>query len=93
MGLWSLVLGLWLWVWQGLRPKTKDLKCRQILFPVRAFNCRLAGSVVACGGNGLEPALVNRLTATRTDSVSPFLDTQECLINVRHDLRAALAEP
>jgi len=68
------------------------LKRRQIVFAVGAFDGGLTGSVVARRGDGFKAALVDWLTATRTDSVASFLHPEQRLIDIGNDLRAAFAK-
>jgi hypothetical protein len=72
---------------------TNGLESRQVVVAVCALNERLALSVVARSGNGFEASLVNRLTATGADAVASFLDSQQRLIDIGDDFRAAFAEP
>ena len=69
------------------------LKRRQVVFAVGAFDERLALRIVARGGNGFEASLVDRLTATSADTVTSFLDSQQRLIDISDNLRAAFSEP
>jgi len=65
---------------------------RQVVVAVRAFDDRLTLRVIARGGHGFKATLVNRLTATGADAVAAFLDSQQRLIDIGDDLRAALSE-
>ena len=72
--------------------KMRMSKRRQVVVAVRAFDDRLALRVITRGGDGFEAALINRLTATGADTVTAFLDSQQRLIDIGDNLRAALSE-
>src|SRR5205085_12659306 len=55
------------------------------------LDCSLARSIVSGRWHSLKPALVNRLSASRADSIRPFVNPQKRLVNVRYELRFTLA--